>query len=507
VLPLTALLALITLEQDGRLRPVALGITLGALVYIDYNYTVYAIVLLAVLVLQRSARVQATGRARGRREVTALTCVAVLFAIDLVIIVVIVSGGGRVVWLARFAISMRSADNPITFAGLLVAVALAILLVTTLRIRLAAGSLVTDLRRIALPALLGIVVGAPVLLAAVRMWHAGDYVTQKYFWRSAPSGVDAATLLLGNPTGLLWGQLPANTYKHFGIDGVEQVAWLGPAVLALCVAGLTLRRRDIHVRLWTTVGLVFLTWALGPYLVAFGHSLHLMLPATLVRFIPIVANARIPARAMVGVYLAASIIVAIGFTALRGRGHTTLALVLCCGAVLDLVPARPPLFETDRPAVYEVLRRQADSGAVCELPMGIRDGFGERGRFDSRVLLYQAIHQRPMTGGFVARLPPRIVAAYERDTVLGILLRLSEGKPLAAEHPPSAADAGALLRASGIRYVVVNRIRSARDLLEYVRTGLPLTLLAEDAERSLYEIAGPPTSGPRPSQQRSPSRP
>jgi hypothetical protein len=382
---------------------------------------------------------------------------------------------------------MLSADNPTTVAGFLLTIGVAIAILPSMRIRFDSRRLAADARRLVPSMVAMLVITAPIVLAAVRVWQGGDYVTQRYFWRSAPAGIDVATLLLGSPTGLLSRSIATASYARFGIDRVEQVAWIGPGVIGLCAAAWLLRGRDIRVRQWSAVGLVLLLWALGPYLVAFGHNLHVMLPATLVRFIPIVANARIPARAMVGAYLASAMLAAIGLEALRADGRKTLALVLGCLVIFDYAPAAPPLFRVDHPSIYDVLRQQPGSEAVCELPLGLRDGFGERGRFDSRVLFYQTIHGRPIAGGFAARLTPRIVEAYTRDPGLGPLLRLSEGKALAGEPVPSPDAAADSLLASRIRYLVLNRETAPPDLAIYVKR-LPLRLLATDEQRSLYEV-------------------
>jgi hypothetical protein len=122
------------------------------------------------------------------------------------------------------------------------------------------------------------------------------------------------------------------------------------------------------------------------------------------------------------------------------------------------------------------------------------------------VLLYQTIHGRPITGGFVARLPPRIVDVYGHHPVLGTLLRLSEGKPIGAERPPAASDAADALLAINLRYLVVNRGDCPADLLAYVKT-LPLRLLAEGDGRSLYEIVRQPISEALPSPSHFPSIP
>jgi hypothetical protein len=147
------------------------------------------------------------------------------------------------------------------------------------------------------------------------------------------------------------------------------------------------------------------------------------------------------------------------------------------------------VFTLDRPGPYEELARRTDSGTVCELPMGLRDGFGETGRFDARTLAYQMIHQRPITGGFVARLSPRLLDAYQQSPLLGLLVRLSAGQPLAGEPVLPVADAGAALTAAGIHYVMLNKSSAPPDLAGYVRDGLPLRQISEDAERILYEVS------------------
>jgi hypothetical protein len=319
----------------------------------------------------------------------------------------------------------------------------------------------------------------------------GDYVSQRYFWRSAPAGIDISTLLLGNPSGLLWGGIPSAAYAALGVDAFEQVAWIGPGVIALAAAGLLLRRRDPSLRAWIVAGIIFFIWAFGPYLVAFGRDLQVLMPATLVRFVPFVSNARIPARAIVVVYLCLAVLAAFGFAALRDRGREGLAAVLFLLVVLDGFPARARAFRIDRPAVYDALAARTEAGAVCELPLGIRDGFAERGRANSSVQLYQTIHGRPIAGGFVARLPPRLTAAYEADPVLGPLLRLSEGHPLATEHVLNPDRATAALIANGFRFVVVDVAAAPPDLLTYTRTGLHLKLLAADGGRELYEVVEP----------------
>src|SRR5207245_2015385 len=53
---------------------------------------------------------------------------------------------------------------------------------------------------------------------------------------------------------------------------------------------------------------VCFVWSLGPYLRVLGFNTGVMLPQTVLRYVPIVANARIPGRAFVIVQLMAAIL-------------------------------------------------------------------------------------------------------------------------------------------------------------------------------------------------------
>src|SRR5581483_3210176 len=86
-----------------------------------------------------------------------------------------------------------------------------------------------------------VTLAAAALVASPIAWHAwdlarhGDYATQRYFWRSAPAGIDLATLVLGDPFQRVWGPAVTRAYAALGIDGIEAVAWLGIVPLALAV--------------------------------------------------------------------------------------------------------------------------------------------------------------------------------------------------------------------------------------------------------------------------------
>lgn len=491
VLPLFTLLLLRALEDGDAWSRILLGVVFGAIPYVDYYYFVYAASLGIVVLAHRTWRVSVAARPSSRWQRRVLGACAVLLLIDLALLAIVVSTGGTTIGVAGHTISMRGVENPAAIAGFLITIAIAVAFGPRLRGRIDTGVLAADVDRLSVAALGAVLLLAPLTIQGVALWRHGGYVSQTYFWRSAPAGIDVGTMLLGNPGGALWGGIPASIFERLRIDPIERGAWLGPGVIVLAAIGLLLDRSGESVRLWTLIGIVFLIWALGPRLQAFGHDLHVFLPGVLVRYLPLAANARMPGRAMVVVYLAAAMLAALGAQALLARRRRLLVWTLLASVFLDLLPRQQPLYRPDRPSIYDTIARASGPGSVCELPMGLRDGFGETGRFDMRVLYYQTIHGRPITGGFVARLDPRLLAAYQFDPVLGVLLRLSAGALLAKQQTLPAALAGDSLRLQGIRFLVLNRREAPPDLVRYVESGLPVRALQEDEGRTLYELTAP----------------
>ena len=107
------------------------------------------------------------------------------------------------------------------------------------------------------------------------------------------------------------GPLTTALDERLHVDRVEQTAWLGLVVTVLLVAACrSVRTLGPDGRRWAWVLGLFAVWSLGPSLSLGGLDTGVLLPQTLARYVPIVANARIPGRAVVMVQLAAVVIVA-----------------------------------------------------------------------------------------------------------------------------------------------------------------------------------------------------
>ena len=233
---------------------------------------------------------------------------------------------------------------------------------------------------------------------------------------------------------------------------------------------------------------MFGVWAAGPFLTIAGRDSGLWLPEALARYVPFVENARVPGRAMVGVYLALAVLSAISFSqstgVLRSPGLQRLAIA---AVLFEYFAAPVPLTRLDEPRSYRALAA-APAGAVCEVPFGIGDGLGGAGSQDRRVLFYATIHAHPLVGGYIGRMPADAERRYESMPVTDVLLRLSRRGDERANGSQAATARSAVDGAdSPCTYFVVNRATASEQLQTYIRS-LPVDRLASDSNRDIYRL-------------------
>jgi hypothetical protein len=222
-----------------------------------------------------------------------------------------------------------------------------------------------------------------------------------------------------------------------------------------------------------------------------GFDTGLLLPQNILALVPILSNARIPGRAMVVVCLAVAMIAAKVISGVAARRRWAAIAGVVALTLVDYVPAPFPVTEVIVPGLYRELQRSS-GGAICELPLGLRDGFGMTGLFDDRVLSYQMVHGHPIVGGFAARVPDSVKKGYEQLPVVRSLFRLSAGAPPDPRDLALTREAaGAALQQATIEFVVLNRATAPAALVAYIESALPLDLITQEGERELYAVYAP----------------
>jgi len=502
-IPLFGLCLLRTLESrppsrwPQRLASVLGGTVLVLVAYTDYYYLVYCVVLAALVIFWTLVPVTV---ATGKRPLATWIrmTLAILALLDVVLIIVIATTGGFTWHLGEALVSANTITNPLMVLWMLGILWLWLQYRPRIR-RVPAhedsASLVARVLPMSLVAAVGL---APLVMHGAAMWRRGDYVAAPHSWRSGPGGIDLATFVLGNPMSALTGSWTSGVYTRLGVDRIEKTGWVGLVPMVLVLWMVARHRADREVRRWLAIGAGFLIWALGPWLRVADLNLGLPLPQNLFGFVPILSNARMPGRAMVVVMLAVAMLAAVAVTRFDARKRTVWLSLAAALLVADFLPAPFPTV-APRPVLANVSALAAQGpGAVCPLPLGYRDGYGEVGRFNSQTLLDQVTHGHPIVGGFVGRLPPSVRRAYDETPVLRSLLQLSKGEAANAEDLKlTMAESARELLSRNIRFIEfipLNGRGVSHELAVYVQQKLPLRLLSTDPSGQLYEIT--PTAGP-----------
>ncbi len=458
---------------------IAAGAALALVAWTDYYLLVYALALVVTLCAASQWRIDVTRRP-PRDSVAVLACL-ILSLLCLAAAAAILIGGGAVVSVGGIRLSVRSAENPLMAMWALATAAAVVRWRIRVRVQRRREAPSCFWRRGWTAALAaGAIAIVPLAWLAVDLWLEGGYITQASAWRTAPGGVDLATLVSGPPFHPLAGGAVRGLYARAGIDVMEASAWLG---LSACVLAFLALRKSSQpaVRPWRVAGIAFFVWSLGPFLTVAGVNTWLLLPQQLLRYLPLLGNARIPSRALIVVSLALAMLAAL-WAVERSKRAVVMVLML---AGIELTGGALPVAPLDVPDVYHVLAAQP-AGSVLELPLGYRDGFGETGDFDDKTLLYQTVHRHPMAGGFVARLSPAVRRSYDEHAALSRLLEPARSGTAAGLRCEETIPG---LIASGFRYVVIDRERMS-DALSDAVSGWSMSPLAADHGRELLRLDG-----------------
>jgi hypothetical protein len=484
VLPAFALFFHLAVERRSTRAAIAAGLVVAAAAYTAYYYLVYIAVFAVAYTLAACKCITVVWRKQGRRWI--LFVLLAVAAAAAALALWIVAGGGTTWQIGGRSVSLHTAQNPLSlmWLALVAAVLYARSPVVAFNREAPIGPAI---RAAGWIVVVFVIACAPIIVETARVLRSGEYVTQVYFWRSAPRGIDLIAPLLGHPRHPLTRAFSQRAYAALGVDYIETVAWIGIVPAALLLLS---RRRDTppspHERVWWIVAAAFALWAAGPFLTVAGFDIGLWLPESLARYVPFVANARVPGRAMAGVYLALAVLMAIRFSQSSRLQAPALQWLLIAAVLVDYCDAPVPLTRLDDPPSYRALAA-APPGAVCEVPFGIGDGLGGVGSQDRRVLFYATIHAHPLAGGYIGRMPPDAERRYEALPVAGDLLRLSRRPADHASGGESSSEHDRNPAAGPCSYLVVNREATSDQLLRYVR-GLPVELAATDAKRDIYRL-------------------
>jgi hypothetical protein len=329
---------------------------------------------------------------------------------------------------------------------------------------------------------------SPVLYAVGSPFSESRWISPPVPWRSSAPGVDALAYLIPNPYNPLIGGPGTSLLRSLPNGFVENVASI-PWVAMIAIAGIV-----VLLRYRPPGGLVafIFFWALlamGPFVRVAGESTYVPTPWAILRYVPVVGAARMPTRMTVMVMFGVAALLALAIHHLRRASPRGTMIAAGVGVLLflELLPAPRVLHSAEVPNVYKAVAADPRPLRLMTLPFGLRDGLSSRGNFSAAYQFYQTVHEKPLVGGYLSRLPRGGLARYRRDRVTRVLMRLSEGRYVEPWLMETAlAEAPQALETLQIGWVIVDTRRAAPELREFARQAFQLTPMFADDGYELY---------------------
>ncbi|MFH1529327.1 MAG: hypothetical protein ABIK09_01190 [Pseudomonadota bacterium] len=320
----------------------------------------------------------------------------------------------------------------------------------------------------------------PLLVPMARLVMAGGAVmTAEAATHAELFSADLLAFLAPNPMSPFWGNPEAVTAAPFLGNPWEAAVSLGWVPVAALVWTLGWRRKGSGWLL--AMALTFLVLALGPRLHLWGHAVGpAILPYRLVGELPLLNIARVPSRMVIMAHLFLGILAAraledvvFGGGWLAGRLANAGRQARLAGIVVALVAAQGFCLTAQHtpvelPAVYAHIDTPGDA-PLLDLPTD--EGIGAR-----FYMMYQTLHHRPIAGGALSRLT-------------------HHGIPLEIKGLPPAG-AGDVLRARGVRHLVVHKGRYAAGVNPEPELSRWFRKRYEDETHVLYDVEISGARGP-----------
>ena len=455
----------------------------------DPYYAVYCVMLAGAVLGRHLLRVQLRPE-RWRLQRLRWTLDVSLGVLAVLMIWVLVAGGSDLHVFGK-TVSVHSLYTPMLIFAALIVWRLWI----AIRPRVSWPSF-SELARLVRPAAaVGVVTAillAPQLYAMGELVATGRLTRAPVGWRSSAPGADLLSFFIPNPSHPLMPASVIDWLSHRPGGGyADQVASI--SYVALVVIALAWRRAHFRpMRFWTVVTLGFAALTLGPFIQVGGLTTFIPTPWTLLRYVPLIGDARMPSRFDIVVMMGLAAIFASALAALTSQSPHRRRLILVTTGVLlafELLPAPRPLYAAEVPHVYRTIAQDPRPVRVLDLPFGIRDGLGTIGNFDPASQYYQTLHHKTIIGGYLSRVPQSDRDDYLAIPMIKVITALSENRqPTPADFEAARNSVPKFLARSRIGYVVIDDRVTPKALRDFVMSALRLVRV--DASPG-YELFAP----------------
>ncbi len=308
-------------------------------------------------------------------------------------------------------------------------------------------------------------------------------------------------------------------YNQFFLNSWERLVYPGAIIiLAYITIIFMLLRKKIEGRIWKKirpyffVSLIFLVLMLGPFLKVFNRwSLNLdgvdvvvPLPFLALHYIPGLSAIRAPSRFTPAFVFLAWIVVVYFldsvFKRIKPHLQRLLLAFLFTVFIIDQSYVVPPAITQKLPyETYHYLKR-SPPGTVLEIPFTVRDGFQYLGFVHALQPMYgQLIHQKPIIGGYLARINPEVFRYYQSLPFISYLAKIIDKgnyspykekpkEPQVFPYPYSLDTIINDTRSLNIRYILLKKDEKYSSYLEGLLTKVGFEKKLEELNYLLFEL-------------------
>ena len=468
-------------ERRRTRDALALGLVSAWSITADPYYAVYCLMLGVGFLVSRAVTITpALSRIRVWKR--ALTLCTVLAAIP--VAGLLLTGGGMM-QTGPWEISVRSLYTPVLILTFVICLR-ALVMFRIQRSREPWPQWVTATWLVTVAVASAGALAAPVL-SALAFGEAMD--AAPILWRSGPQGADLLALVLPHAEHPLMPQVVRTALAQHPGGLIEQSASL--SIVALLVIGLAWWRTSWRPSMrWFAAAMVFALMTMGPFIHVAGVNTYIPTPWTLLRYLPVISDARMPSRMAIVATMAVAMLFAAALSTWTSRAGKARPWVLVAVAMLlcvDLFPAPRRLYSAGVPEIYQRIAQDPRPVSVLELPIGVRDGLASLGNFTALAQFFQTVHEKRLIGGYLSRTTPRRREFHISHPVLGPLIALSGNMPVTlAQRLETQAAAAAFVREVDLGYVVINHRDASPALEQFAVDVFKLTRVQGDRDLSLY---------------------
>jgi hypothetical protein len=482
-LPIFGLLMFRLYSQPSLGIACAAGATVAWAFLCDAYYAVYCLLIAAHMAAFTMFTVETRPATVRRIWPRALVDLGILCVAGL-IVGMLLRGGGQVDLLG-IRVSFTRLYTPVLVLTLMLAVRAWM----TFRPRIVAVlPVLSRARHAAVAALACIALLSPVLSVTTSSVGQRGFMRPDVWWRNSAPGVDLLAFFAPNPLNPIVGWMSFDWVSSLPGGFNENVASL-PWVALGVIVGAVMWAGFRPIKGWVIFTFVFAWLALGPFVSIAKTLTYVPTPWAVLRYLPIVGAARMPTRLTILVMLGLSMLLAWAVHHLRTRSTRPQLLTATIGLLLiaELLPAPRALHSAEIPAVYKVIAADPRPVRVLSLPFGLKDGLSSRGNYSSSSQFYQTFHEKRLVGGYVSRLPRGSIENYRANSLVRVLMRLSEGSVVDDElYERALSRADRYLERLQIGYIVIDPARCSPELLAFAHGVFKTRFVARADGLELY---------------------